>query len=102
MASFGQIDPIRQILEFFIVDCKLPRHNRMKDLNTIAHILSHYCNHRRLHAVEMQILGDWLNESQVNEDFFTDLSDNPCWLQDSPSDEIYNLIKSRLVLLGVR
>ncbi len=71
----------------------------MKDLNTIAHILCHYYNRRELDTVEMEILCDWLNESQANEDFLTELSDSARWLQDSPSDEIYNLIKMKLVLL---
>ncbi len=71
----------------------------MKDLNTIALILCHYHNRRELDPVEMEILCDWLNESQANEDFLTELSDSACWLQDSPSDEIYNLIRSKLDLL---
>jgi hypothetical protein len=71
----------------------------MKDLNTIAHILCHYHVRRELDPVEMEILCDWLNESQLNEDFLTDLSDGACWLQDSHPDEIYNLIRSKLASL---
>jgi hypothetical protein len=71
----------------------------MKDLNTIAHILCHYHNRRELDSVEMEILCDWLNESQANEDFLTELSDSPSWLKDSHSDEIYSMIRTKLVLL---
>ena len=68
----------------------------MKDLNTIAHILCNYYNRRKLDPVEMEILCVWLNESQANEDFLTELSNSACWLQESHPDEIYNLIRSKL------
>ncbi len=71
----------------------------MKDLNTIAHILCNYYNRQELDSVEMEILCDWLNESQANEDFLTELSNSAWWLLDSPPDEIYNLIRSKLDLL---
>ncbi|HEY4936276.1 MAG TPA: hypothetical protein VII44_06840 [Puia sp.] len=71
----------------------------MKDLNIIVNILCNYYNRRELGTAEMEILCDWLNESQVNEDFLNDLSDNATWIRDSPSDVIHDIIWSKLILL---
>jgi hypothetical protein len=71
----------------------------MKDLNIIVNILCNYYNHRHLEPAEMEILCGWLNESQANEDFLTDLSDDASWIRDSDPDGIHDLISSKLILL---
>jgi hypothetical protein len=71
----------------------------MKELNRIVCILCNYYNRRELNPVEMEILCEWLSESQAHEDFLTDLSDNAGWIKDSPSHEIHDLIKTNLILL---
>jgi hypothetical protein len=71
----------------------------MKDLNTIAVILCNYYNHRELESGEMEILCDWLNESQANEDFLTELSDDDAWKGNTSSAEIHEIIRAKLNLL---
>jgi len=71
----------------------------MNDLDLIVHILCNYYTHRKLDPVEKKILCDWLNESQANENLLTELSDNAPWIRDSSSDDIRNLIRSKLILL---
>jgi hypothetical protein len=71
----------------------------MKDLNLIGNILCNYYDRRKLDPAEMEILCEWLSESQANEDFLTDLSDNANWLKDSPRNIIHDLIRSKLILL---
>jgi hypothetical protein len=71
----------------------------MKDLNLIGNILCNYHDRRELDPAEMEILCEWLSESQANEDFLTDLSDDANWIKDSPVDKIHNLIRSKLILL---
>jgi hypothetical protein len=68
----------------------------MKDLNMITAILCNYYNHRELESAEMEILCDWLNESQANEDFLTELSDDETWTGNSPASEIHEIIRSKL------
>ncbi len=69
----------------------------MKDLNLIANILCNYYDRRKLDPVEMEILCEWLSESQANEDFLSDLSDDANWIKNSPSDKIHDLIRSKLI-----
>jgi hypothetical protein len=71
----------------------------MKDLDRIVDILCNYYTHRKLNSVESEILYDWLNESQVNENFLTELSDNACWIKNSPACELHDLVRSKLMLL---
>lgn len=68
-------------------------------MKMIVHILCNYYRRRELESAEMEILCSWLNESQVNEDFLTELSDDPTWIKDSSSNEIHDLISSKLLLL---
>ncbi len=71
----------------------------MKDLDIILSILCNYYDRRELDPAEMEILCEWLSESQANEDFLTDLSDDAIWIKNSPSNEIHDLIRSKLILL---
>jgi hypothetical protein len=71
----------------------------MKDLDLIANILCNYYDRRELDPAEMEILCEWLSESQANEDFLTDLSDDANWIKDSPANKIHKLIRSKLNLL---
>jgi hypothetical protein len=71
----------------------------MKDLNIIANILCNYYDRRELDPAEMDILCEWLSESQANEDFLTDLSDDAIWIKDSRPEVINDLIRSKLILL---
>ncbi len=70
----------------------------MKDLNLIANILCNYYDRRKLDPIEMEILCEWLSESQANEDFLTDLSDDANWIKNEPRDKIHDLIRSKLFL----
>ncbi len=72
---------------------------RMKDLDIIANILYNYYNRRKLDPVEMEIICGWLNESQANENFLSELSDDAPWIKDSSSNGIHELIRSKLILL---
>jgi len=73
--------------------------HHMKDLNIIAIILCNYYDRRELDPAEMDILCEWLSESQANEDFLTDLSDDAIWIKDSRPEVIHDLIRSKLILL---
>lgn len=72
--------------------------NRMNDLDTIVDILCNYYNQRTLNPAEMEILCDWLQGSQANENFLTELSDDAPWIKDS-SIGIHDLIRSKLISL---
>jgi hypothetical protein len=71
----------------------------MNDLNIIVNILSNYYNHQELEPAEMEMLCEWLSESQANEDFLTDLSNDANWIRDSNSVGAQELIRSKLNLL---
>jgi hypothetical protein len=71
----------------------------MQDLDIIVNILCNYYKQYELNRVEMVILCDWLNESQANENFLTELSDDAPWIRDSSSIGIHHLIRSKLILL---
>ena len=68
----------------------------MKDLNIITGILCNYFVNRELEPAEMDILCEWLNESQANEDFLTVLSDDEAWNGNSSPADIHGIIRSKL------
>jgi hypothetical protein len=72
----------------------------MKDLDRIVDILCNYYTRRQVNPAEEEILCNWLNESQANENFLTELSDNACWIKNSPTGELHDLIRSKLMLLN--
>jgi hypothetical protein len=71
----------------------------MKDLDRIVDILCNYYTCRQVDPTEEETLYDWLNESQANENFLTELSDNACWIKNSPACSRHDLIRSKLMLL---
>jgi hypothetical protein len=71
----------------------------MKDLDLIVNILCNYYKRYELNPVEMVVLCDWLNESQANEIFLTEMSDDAPWIRESSSIGIHELIRSKLILL---
>ena len=50
----------------------------------------------------MEILFDWLTESQANENLLTELSDDAPWTKDSSSAEIHEMIRMKLKLLYLK
>jgi hypothetical protein len=71
----------------------------MKDLDLIVEVLCKYYTCRQVSPAEEEILCDWLNESQANENLLTELSDNACWIKDAPACDRHDLIRSKLLLL---
>ncbi len=69
----------------------------MIDLETILDILCTYYHRRELDAAEMEILFDWLTESQANENLLTELSDDAPWTKNSCSVGIHDLIREKLI-----
>jgi hypothetical protein len=74
----------------------------MIDLDTILNILCTYYHQRELNHADMEILFDWLTESQANENLLTELSDDAPWTKDSSSVGIHELIRVRLKLLYLK
>ena len=72
----------------------------MIDLETILNILCTYYHRRELDAAEMEILFDWLTESQANENLLTELSDDAPWTKDTSSVGIHELIRLKLISLN--
>jgi hypothetical protein len=71
----------------------------MNDLDRIVEILCNYYTCRQINPAEEELLCDWLNESQANENLLTELSDNACWIKNSPACDHPDLIRSKLMLL---
>jgi hypothetical protein len=71
----------------------------MNDLDRITDILYNYYKCRQISPDEEELLCDWLNESQANEHFLTELSDDASWIKNSAACGIRDLIRERLMLL---
>jgi hypothetical protein len=72
----------------------------MIDLETILGILCTYYHRRELNQADMEILFDWLTESQANENLLTELSDDAPWTKDPSSVGIHELIRLKLISLN--
>jgi hypothetical protein len=72
----------------------------MKDLDRIVEILCNYYTCRQVSPAEEELLCDWLNESQANENLLTELSDNACWIKNSTACDRRDIIRSKLMLLN--